>query len=368
MNKRPDSNIAEIALIGTGGGYGEAVVIHLGNDKWVVVDSCIDPKSGKSLPLAYLENLGVDVENSVELIVCTHWHDDHIQGISQLFEQCKTAKFAFARPTDTKKFLYLVGLDGMKDSAKISACSTREFKKCIDIRQQRGRPSIEITADRVLLGKSGMNASVYSLSPSDNVLANYDLEISRLITQFGKQSKRIQINSPNEKSVALYIDFGKHKVILGSDLEIGKSEFDGWFDILNHSQVVDKTDRASLFKIPHHGSANGYTDGIWSDLVGLNAVAKLTPWNRNKKLPTPEMLELYLTKTNLLYMTKEIPASGAKRRNRAVDKIIDRLGLKIMEVKYAYGVIRSRIDIADPSASWNVELFGEAFHVNSSPS
>ncbi len=51
----PNFNIAEITLIGTGGGYGESIVVHVGNNEWIVVDSCQDPFTKDSLPLLFLK-------------------------------------------------------------------------------------------------------------------------------------------------------------------------------------------------------------------------------------------------------------------------------------------------------------------------
>jgi glyoxylase-like metal-dependent hydrolase (beta-lactamase superfamily II) len=84
---QPNSEILEVTVIGTGGGYGESVVVHLGNGKWIVIDSCIDPKSRISLPLLYLNKIGVNVPRDVVIILCTHWHDDHLQGLFQLLER-----------------------------------------------------------------------------------------------------------------------------------------------------------------------------------------------------------------------------------------------------------------------------------------
>src|SRR4051812_26045765 len=99
----PSRNTAEITLIGTGGGYGESCVIHLGNNHWIVVDCCVDPKKNSCLPLQYLENFKVDLKKDVKLIICTHWHNDHILGLSQLLEKCCSADLCFGRAIDRKK-------------------------------------------------------------------------------------------------------------------------------------------------------------------------------------------------------------------------------------------------------------------------
>jgi len=35
----PAFNIAEVTLLGTGGGYGESIVLHIGDNEWILVDS-----------------------------------------------------------------------------------------------------------------------------------------------------------------------------------------------------------------------------------------------------------------------------------------------------------------------------------------
>ena len=53
----------EISIFGPG--YGEAIALHLGFGKWVLVDSCLEPKSGKPAQLQYLESLGIDASLAV---------------------------------------------------------------------------------------------------------------------------------------------------------------------------------------------------------------------------------------------------------------------------------------------------------------
>lgn len=88
----PDNNIIEITLIGTGGGYGESVVAHLGNNNWMVVDSCIDPENKICLPLKFLQDKGVNIAENLKVIVCTHWHEDHTNGMDQLVSEAKNAE------------------------------------------------------------------------------------------------------------------------------------------------------------------------------------------------------------------------------------------------------------------------------------
>ena len=86
----PDENEFEVVLLGPG--YGESIVLHIGYGAWVIVDSCINHE-GKPRALEYLESIGVNPAQGVDLIVATHWHDDHIRGMAKLVEVCSKANF-----------------------------------------------------------------------------------------------------------------------------------------------------------------------------------------------------------------------------------------------------------------------------------
>lgn len=234
------NSIAEIILLGTGG-YGESVLIHRGEGKWIIVDSCINPQSKECLPLKYLKDRNIDIENDVEYIVCTHWHDDHIKGISDLFEEAKKAKFVISNNTDKKKFLQLVYLDYKKIKVSPSNSSTIEFGKCLDILKQRNDIPVYVSIDRLILKASlpnGIDSSIFSLSPSDYAMHNFNIEISSLITEFGSSNRKIIYPSINSKSVVLFLELGFHNALLGADLEVSSNNKEGWLNILDSSQVI----------------------------------------------------------------------------------------------------------------------------------
>lgn len=360
----PSSNQFEVTLIGTGGGYGESIVAHLGNEEWLIVDSCQSPNTDAVLPLEYLESIGVNLERSVKLIVCTHWHDDHIHGMSKVLTKCTSASMVFAKINDTKKFLRLVGFDVKKLDDVGSISSTKEFNECIDIIEARRIGIKTAGPDRLLYTlrvDDNTTSEVHSLSPSDEAISNFDSEISQLITEYGESRKKIIVDSPNDKSVVLYLKLGKHNVLLGADLELTSSDKRGWLDILNNSTTI-KGKKASYFKIPHHGSKNGYHEKIWIDLLESDPNASLTPWNKGKGLPTPEMLAKMKEHTKNLYITSpKLASSKPKKRDRDIEKIIDKFKYKLSEVKFSKGLIRNRIAIGD--TEWTTEVFDSAFKI-----
>lgn len=347
-------------MLGTGGGYGESVILNLGNGDWVVVDSCKNPKTGECLPINFLNDRSVSLEQ-VKLIICTHWHDDHIGGISMLLEDCPNAVFCFARANDIKKFLQFVKLDYQKVNTSTSNSSTEEFNKCLDILSTTGRVAKDAICDRLLYSSNYADKTVeiYSLSPSDKSCQLFDDEISRLITEYGPPNKKLPFISPNDRSVVLLVKVDEQVIILGADLEVNIDENLGWEDILSNSQVVKSSNKSSYFKIPHHGSENGYHEGIWNILLLQKPVATLTPWNRNSKLPQEDMVNKYSSLTYKLFITSPIVVgSKPKSRDHKITKTIKQFNSSIRELKFQYGVVSSNLRVDE--GEWSTALQGTA--------
>lgn len=109
---RPAPDEVEISLFGPG--YGECVLIHPGDGYWIVVDSCIDPISFKPAALEYFDTIGVDTSADVKQIIATHWHDDHVRGLGNVFKACKSAKFVCSAAINNEEFSEIVMLYGHK--------------------------------------------------------------------------------------------------------------------------------------------------------------------------------------------------------------------------------------------------------------
>ena len=84
----------------------------------------------------------------------------------------------------------------------------------------------------------------------------------------------------------MHVDYGFETVLLGSDLEI--QEGLGWKEIVGHPWTK-KRNKASLYKVPHHGSPTACAPEIWSTLVAPEAESALTPFvNGRVRLPSSE--------------------------------------------------------------------------------
>lgn len=126
----------------------------------------------------------------------------------------------------------------------------------------------------------------------------------------------------------------------------------------------NKRKRASLIKISHHGSSNGYHDRIWNELLSESPVAKTTTYNKGQKLPTIEMIQEYCSKTDKFYLTSPHHSPKPKKRDKALESILKRLEVKLTEVKFEYGIVRCTIDMLDSNAQWEITTNGNAFLAN----
>lgn len=333
----PAMNFAEVTLIGTNA-YGESLVIHCGNNDWIIIDSCINPNvEDLPLPLLYLQDIGVSFE-SIKLIICTHWHDDHIKGIAKIFRSATNANFCISISSDKEKFMTLISFDASKPIHK----STKEFAECLAILKSRGKYPTYAIENRIVF--SNKYSKIHCLSPSDYTCQRFNYEIASILQEYSSLNKKIPYQSPNAKSIVTLLEFGSHSALMGADLEISENEHEGWKKILTNPEISGK--KSSLFKIPHHGSINGYHEDIWKNLLTDNPVSKLTSWCRGKYLlPEGKMINKYKQHTSKLFITEYNLSNKQKKRPPQLEKLVKEFRPNIIELKYKLGIVRSRINL-----------------------
>jgi beta-lactamase superfamily II metal-dependent hydrolase len=91
------------------------------------------------------------------------------------------------------------------------------------------------------------------LSPSDASLVLAHRNIATLLPQPKTTKLHIPALTPNHAAVVLWINIGEAFILLGSDLEETGNPDMGWSVILGSR--TDPMGKASIFKIPHHGSS-----------------------------------------------------------------------------------------------------------------
>ena len=367
---QPDRDEIEVSIFGPG--YGEAIALHLGESKWILVDSCIDPHTKKPASLQYLQEIGVNLEKEIELVVVTHWHDDHIRGISEIFSQCQNARLSISSALNNNDFLTLVELfdePAIKDTSGIKEFI--QLFRCLESRKLVGArfsPPIFSLADRLLisipiqLNDKKVFANVYALSPSDAALLQSQLAFAQTI--MGQERARHIISpSPNHASVVIWVEIAEHKILLGADLENTSDPNSGWEVILNTSKTA--SGKANFYKVPHHGAASAHNENVWHQLLEHQPFAALTPFQRGRViLPTSTDAERLKALTPNAYITAQIRKSKAPQiKNKIVREFVMEATRKIRDVNYGWGHIRVRKKIASDDIGWQVDLFGDAYHL-----
>ena len=362
QNLPPQNNELEISVFGPG--VGECILVHFGNQKWIVVDSCIDPITNEPLPLRYLKKLGLTPKNAIKIIVSTHWHDDHSSGLSDMINQCEESKFVCSDAVNSIEFLKL--MYWYENGSSLPITGVREISKVFHILKTKDR--IPTFAKENLLlyendKKEAIKCKIISLSPSDKSVLLSKLEISKLIPQTRILRKPILPQPPNNQCVVLWIDFQKERVLLGADLENINDSKRGWLAILKSDQL--QREKALIFKIPHHGSNNADHPEIWNSLVKKNPFAILTPYSRLRDpLPTKTDINRILSKTTEAYLTANPTRRRKIKRSNTVEKILKESGCKIYREISSIGQVRLRGRVNKNKIQWNVDLFDDAFKLN----
>jgi len=344
----PSSGEIEVMLFGPG--YGEAIAIHLGDGVWLLVDSCIDPCSKEPATGKYLDEIGIQ-PGQVHSIIASHWHDDHVRGISQLAEKYPDANFVFSGIFNSQEAAAFLAAYSGSVSPNLSR-GTNELYMSI-LGRQNAFPALHRTnvLEETLNAK---HVRVTALSPLPTVHAKFTSFVAQYMAQKDRPINHAPEIGPNIAAVALHIDLGDDAVLLGADLEENSNL--GWSAVVA-DQWSGVRRPATAYKVAHHGSKTGDYSRIWTTLLMSNPIACLTPFTRGKcRLPTDVDRGRIKEHTPHAYIS-----SGASRQpamNRDQLKRLADICNSIALVDAGFGAVRLRKQIG--ASSWKVEMFGNA--------
>ena len=346
----------EFTLLGPG--YGECVVIHYGNGEWLIVDSCVD-EAGEPAALQYLDRLGVDVATAVRLIVVTHWHDDHIRGVSQLVQSCRRADVACPAAFRRNEFLTLIS--AYSDGAMMLQTGVREMAKMVTLLNQRGTTIRLATENRLLLRRNG--CELYALSPSDASIIAAMRHIATQMPQALQSKVAVAEPTPNHLSVALLAVIGDSAILLGGDVLQFRDRNRGWLRIADLHAESDHP-VSDVVKIPHHGSPGADSQEMWNCLLSPHPIAVLTPFCRgNVSLPEPADAARICGQTREAYITARPHRTRPTRRSSAVEKTVADVLQNRRLRSPRFGRVTLRSDCRQP-VNWTVELSGAAYQLD----
>lgn len=113
--------------------------------------------------------------------------------------------------------------------------------------------------------------------------------------------------------------------------------------------------KASVFKVPHHGSKSAYHPEVWRQLLEPSPIAVLTPWQvASRTVPSARDVDLILSHTKEAYITTIKSASG-----RASVRKVNRTNARLKRLAPTDSLVRLRRRL-EPQSSWTVKTFGNA--------
>lgn len=359
----------EVSLFGPG--KGECTAMHLGAGRWLIVDSCRDQvtEGGTRPPVAltYLADMSVDVATQVVLIVATHVHDDHFDGIAEIFQACASARFITSHAATSSEFFAAIRADEavLLGDPRLRQSAYEEYRQVFQLgrdrstgqavsvmtRAEQGKvlldlPQIDATAEQPAVGR----VQVTALSPSDEAVIRANAKLAQSWPQQGRQ-RRVAPVDPNECAIALRVQVGDVSVLLGADLPNGPARC-GWLAVLATAGGL----KSSLIKVPHHGSPTSDHPGVWTELVNENPVALIAPYRPGTTpRPTKADQQRILALTPHVYQTAKTQTPKPNRDFRRTIDAISSLAKKVTAPWGRPGRVTAR-HCADPTDDWIVTV------------
>lgn len=338
----PSNDEIEITIFGLG--FGECIVLGCNNQEFIVIDSFINPDTNNPIAIDYLSCLNLP-KSSIKEVVLTHWHQDHIAGISDVLNEASPdVKLVISPIIRQTKFNQYMSIGFATNNY-----STKEFQKVYEfIKNRNGNNVVFASVDRRIYSNKEESAEIYSLSPSDRDLFRY---LDRILLPARNQTTSYNFPSDNLLSVVLLMKYSNDGFLFGSDMEVTVSKEDGWRKIVN-DYTHSKT-KSSVFKIPHHGSVTGHLEDIWTTLLQKYPISATTVFDRSNKLPTKEDIDRIKNLSSKFFVV----GNKGKKDKDTISKVKKVMpGANISIVSQDIGVFRYRKNIVNGTEK--IETFG----------
>lgn len=357
-----------VNVIVFGPGFGESIALYVPHLGWGVIDSCTYKKSNISLNPA-LEFLKTQNVSSLAFIVLTHPHRDHFQGLSQIIDHFlgRIKRICYYSGEGMREYrLFLAKKHLLREPGLVELASI--FKK-FEQAKKAGAHILKISEKTEILRRAryGSNeVEIIALSPSAESITRYIQRLHKAIPrEDGDPTGELADADHNLLSSAIFCRVGDACLMLGSDLENGKTENMGWRGVMLNP---DSLDLASQFvKVPHHGSENAFYEPVWGVFsINTAPVSVITPFERMlDPLPRAEVVEKI---SKLSSMTAITARTRTARPEKIYSQRIVRNLYGVKEWKYVVkpdqiGCVRvslppisgavSCMDIVRPAYVWN---------------
>lgn len=357
LDSPPASDEFELTTFGPG--CGECLVLHCGDQKWCVIDSCRYPKQTRPIALQYLEKIGIDPITSVRSILVTHWHDDHIGGMAALVRHCSNARFNMSGALHSDQFFQLVLEAEAANKLVKASTSASEFGEILEILEERNDPPPYSIEDGSIIYQDfeQRRVSIQAVSPSSETVRHTRTGLAERILTSG-HARRFRRVGPNDLSVAVQVVTPTRRLLLKADLEDSTHELCGWRGVL--ASRLDRPKDNSIVKIGHHGSSNADNDNVWSTIVTDSPLSVVTPYSKLQvPLPRADDVLRILSRNGESYCTTWPPSTRPLRRP-LTDAFMNTSARNRRTVARRSGAVRLRFSLTDYDRSPTIELFGSA--------
>ena len=248
-------------------GQGDSFLIETPQGKKVLVDAG-SAWGGKRAVVPVLQHKGI---NTLDCLIGTHIHADHIGGFPGLLQQFKPKLIIGTEPMGNKVT--------DKTSAKYGNWFFREYRKII---KKKKIPYKNAMAGQVI--KLSKDITMHVLHPSKPYLTDTP-------------------SNDNENSVVLYLTYKKFSILLTGDLgKIGEQKI---LERMNNKQPpFDRlsTIKSVVLKLGHHGSKHSTSKG-WLEEVAPQVVLVSCKKKNRYNHPHPSVITNMRKKNIKIYRT-----------------------------------------------------------------
>ena len=346
----PSTDEVEVTLFGPG--FGEAIAVHIGNGEWLLIDSCTLPDTGEPASLHYLQALEVPLDR-VKGVVASHWHQDHVAGLSTITAQCPQAQLWISDAfTNAEGLAFLEGYNE-EDSGGTSRGTKELYQAILSVDNNRRRRAHQQTIIYERRDDVAVRVSVFA--PTHGAVNQTLARLSSYIPAEGHDRNDAPPElAPNLEAIVLHIQVADLSILLGSDLE--NHPTNGWANIVN-DPWIQGFPRASLYKVAHHGSTTAEHPGIWTGLLQPQPLSVVTPFRHGRvKLPTdPDALRIKGVSSALHQTSYQPPRTMLPKDIE--DKMVT-IATTFVPQNAGFGAVRARRRLHE--AEWRVEHFGHA--------
>lgn len=294
--------IGQVTFINVG--YGEAILVEAPDpscrdDMFVMMidggsgeDAEYDGNdTGRIRAAEYLEKRGI---RHIDLMVNTHIHEDHTSGLLPVAERWRPGALWQPFPTDMwteMKPLRMTdeGTIGHQNHGILSTAdkfrtALNDYKKLCRLVTECGGQVVQMKPQPAWQPVSSQ-VRVNILAPDRAVLEQQVDDMRRLYREGREELLPVMDSRMNHVSLALRLDCAGKRFLLAGDLEASD------YGMISGGQNENPDWKADVFKVGHHGQANGLTSDILKKIEPQHAVICASS-DRRYQSAAPEVLKI----------------------------------------------------------------------------